>query len=176
LAGAPDSEPYDVLVGVVVGAHGVRGELRVAPETDFPERFARLEVVSVAEKGRPPQLMKLAGARQHPAKGLVLLRLEGVDDRDAADALRGAQLRIRESDLVPLPPGQYYEFQILGLQVVTEEGRDLGKIIDIIHTGANDVYETPMALIPAIEQVMREVDLARGRVVVHWVEGMEKGK
>ena len=168
------NEPYDVLIGVIVGAHGVRGELRVAPETDFPERFARLEQVSVAPPGAAPRLVKITAARSHVGKGLVLLRLEGVDDRDAAEALRGAELRIPESDLTALPAGQYYEFQILGLPVVTEDGRDLGKIIDIIHTGANDVYETPLAMIPAIDHIVREVDLEQGRVVVHWVEGLEK--
>jgi 16S rRNA processing protein RimM len=168
------AEAYDVLVGVVVGAHGVRGELRVAPETDFPERFARLESLSVAPKGGAPRMMRIAGARQHVGQGLVLLRLEGVQDREAAESLRGAGLFIRESDLTPLPEGFYYEFQILGLQVVTEEGRDLGTIVDIIRTGANDVYETPLAMIPAIEPIVREVDLAGGRMVVHWVEGLEK--
>ena len=173
MAGAT-AEPYDVLVGVIVGAHGVRGELRVAPETDFPERFARLEAVSVAPKGAAPRMMQITAARQHVGKGLVLLRLAGINDRDAAEALRGAALCIRESDLTALPEGRYYEFQILGLTVVTEDGRDLGKIVDIIHTGANDVYETPTAMIPAIEQIVREVDLAGGRMVVQWVEGLEK--
>ncbi len=167
-------EPYDVLVGIVVGAHGVRGELRVAPETDFPERFAHLEELSLQAQGTAPRLVRVTASRQHTGKGLVLLSLEGVDDREAAAALRGARLYIREKDLVPLAPGEYYEFQILGLRVVTEEGRDLGEIIDIIHTGANDVYETPLAMIPVIEQTIREVDLNRGVVVVHWVEGMEK--
>jgi 16S rRNA processing protein RimM len=171
---APGAEPYDVLVGVIVGAHGVRGEVRVAPETDFPERFARLEQMAVTPKGAAPRLMKITAARSHVGKGLLLLRLEGIEERDAAEALRGAELRIRESDLTALPAGRYYEFQILGLAVVTEDGRDLGKIIDIIHTGANDVYETPRAMIPAIDPIVREVDLEQGRMVVHWVEGLEK--
>jgi 16S rRNA processing protein RimM len=171
---APATEPYDVLIGVIVGAHGVRGELRVAPETDFPERFARLGPVSVEPKAAAPRLMKITAARSHTGKGLVLLRLEGIDDRDAAEALRGSALRIRERDLTALPEGQYYEFQILGLAVVTEEGRALGPIIDIIHTGANDVYETPQAMIPAVDPIVRQVDLEGQKMVVHWVEGLEK--
>ena len=170
----PAAEPYDVLVGVVVSAHGVRGEMRVSPETDFPERFATQESLSVVPRGAAPRLLRVESARTHTGKGLVLLRLEGIDDRDAADALRGSALYIRESDLTPLPEGRYYEFQILGLTVVTEDGRDLGKITEIIHTGANDVYETPLALIPAIDQIVRQVDLEAGRIVVHWVEGLEK--
>jgi 16S rRNA processing protein RimM len=152
----------------------VRGEVRVAPETDFPERFARLEQVSVAPPGAAPRLMKITAARSHVGKGLVLLRLEGIEERDAAEALRGAALRIRDRDLTALPEGRYYEFQILGLAVITEDGRDLGTIIDIIHTGANDVYETPRAMIPAIASIILEIDLEQGRMVVHWVEGLEK--
>lgn len=163
-----------MLVGIVLGAHGLRGELRVAPETDFPERFAQLEQLALQVRGSAPRLVRVTASRLHSGKGLVLLSLAGVEDRDAAEALRGARLYIRESDLMPLAPDEYYEFQILGLRVVTEEGRDLGEIIDIIHTGANDVYETPVAMIPVIEQTIREVDLERGLLVVHWVEGMEK--
>jgi 16S rRNA processing protein RimM len=104
----------------------------------------------------------------------VLLRIEGVDRREQAQALRGAELLLRRSDLVPLPKGQYYEFEILGLEVVTEEGRGLGPITGIIRTGANDVYETREALIPAVSQVIRLVDLNGKRMVVRRMEGMEK--
>jgi len=167
-------QPYDVLVGIVVGAHGVRGELRVAPETDFPERFGELRRIYLSPPRGEARLLEVAGARVHPGKSLVFLRLAGVDDREAALALRGSRLYIREGDLAPLPPGRYYEFQILGLRVVTEDGRDLGPVTDIVRTGANDVYETPQALIPVIEPVIREVDLEQGRIVVRWIEGMEK--
>ena len=161
-------------MGLVTGAHGLRGELRVRPETDFPERFARTPEVWVVPPRGEPGLRRITGSRLHSGKGLVLLRLEGVEDRDTALAFRGAQLYVRESDLVPLAEGQYYEFQIRGLAVVTEDGRDLGPVIDILHTGANDVYETPTALIPAIESVLREVDLEQGRLVIRWVEGLLK--
>jgi 16S rRNA processing protein RimM len=168
------AEPYDVLVGRLVGAHGTRGEIRVNPETDFPERFADLAQAYLVPTRGEGRLVTITGARQHAGKGQVLLRLEGVEDREAAAALNGAEMYIRASELRPLPPGQYYEFQILDLQVVTEEGRELGPVTDILRTGANDVYETPVALIPAITPVIREVDLAAGRMVVHWLEGMEK--
>ncbi len=169
-----EDQPYDVLVGIVVGAHGVRGELRVAPETDFPERFAELRRLYLSPTRGAGRLVEIVGARVHQGKGLVLLRLAGVEDREAALALRGSRLYIQERDLAPLPAGRYYEFQILGLRVVTEEGCDLGPVTDIVRTGANDVYETPQALIPVIEPVIREVDLEQGRIVVRWMEGMLK--
>jgi 16S rRNA processing protein RimM len=173
--GTSESEgAYDVLVGVMVGAHGVRGEVRVNPETDFPERFADLEHIYMAPLKGEGRLVKILGARQHAGKGQVLLTLEGVGNREEAQALNGARLYIRPGELRPLPPGQYYEFQILGLQVSTEDGRDLGPVTDILRTGANDVYETPLALIPVVVSVIREVDLDQGRIVVRWMEGLLK--
>lgn len=174
MTSSQSAEPYDVLIGIVVGAHGVRGEVRVHPETDFPERFTRLEQVWLAPPHGEARLIRVLGARPHTGKGQVLLRLEGVQDREAVEALRGAGLYLRESELWPLPPGQYWEFQLVGLRVVTEEGRDLGPITAILRTGANDVYETPLALIPAVPTVVREVDLPGQRVVVGWVEGLLK--
>ena len=167
-------EAWDILVGVIVGAHGVRGEVRVTPETDFPERFAELEQIFLVPPKGEGRLVKILGARQHAGKGQVLLTLEGVDVREKAAPLRGSGLFIRPCELKPLPEGQYYEFQILGLQVVTEEGQELGPVTDILRTGANDVYETPLALIPAVTQTLREVDLPGGRIVVRWMEGLLK--
>ena len=167
-------EAWDILVGVIVGAHGVRGEVRVTPETDFPERFAELEQIFLVPPKGEGRLVKILGARQHAGKGQVLLTLEGIDVREKAALLRGSELLIRPSELRPLAEDQYYEFQILGLQVVTEEGQDLGPVTDILRTGANDVYETPVALIPAVAQTIREVDLPGGRIVVRWMEGLLK--
>ncbi|NLO73647.1 MAG: 16S rRNA processing protein RimM [candidate division WS1 bacterium] len=174
MANNEQPEAWDVLVGVVAGAHGVHGEVRINPETDFPECFATLEQVCLVPSKAEGRMVRVSGARQHTAKGQVLLRIEGVDRREQAQALRGAELLLRRSDLVPLPKGQYYEFEILGLEVVTEEGRGLGPITGIIRTGANDVYETREALIPAVSQVIRLVDLNGKRMVVRWMEGMEK--
>jgi 16S rRNA processing protein RimM len=152
----------------------VRGELRVSPDTDYPERFAALEEIFLQPQSGAGRLYPIENARLHTGKGQVLLKLAGVEDRDQAELLRGAQLLIRESDLPPLEEGRWWEFQLLGLQVVTEEGRELGPIIDILRTGANDVYETPQALIPAIDQVVLGVDLEAGTMTVRWVEGLLK--
>lgn len=174
MAKNPAAESYDVLVGVIVGAHGVGGEVRVVPETDFPERFESLSEVYLVPRQGKPWRATITGSRLHPGKGQLLLQLAGVTDREAAQALRGAELCIRPADLRSLPPGRFYEFQILGLRVVTEEGRDLGPIVDLIRTGANDVYETPQAMIPATKDTIIEVDLAEGRMVVRWREGLLK--
>jgi 16S rRNA processing protein RimM len=162
--GAPPRQP--VTVARITAAHGIRGEVRAYPETDFPERLVAGRAVFVA--GRWTRLL---GARPHRPP-LWLLRLEGVDDRNAAEALRGAELQVEAADLPPLPPGSYYHHQILGLRVVTDEGRELGRVEGIRRTGSNDVYEVGPYLIPATREVVRAIDVAGGRIVVHPLPGL----
>jgi 16S rRNA processing protein RimM len=106
-----------------------------------------------------------------------LLHLESVDDRNAAEKYRGAEVRLRSSEIPGLPPGTYYHWQIIGLHVITEEGEPLGRVTEILQTGANDVYvvrgETQgEILIPAIEPVVREIDLEAQTVRVHLLPGL----
>jgi 16S rRNA processing protein RimM len=136
----------------------------VRPETDFPERFGRLREVRLELPTGEERRAHVTGARL-TAKG-VLLWLEGVTDRDQAGELRGAWVKIRKSMAEPLPEGSYYVHQILGLRAVTENGQELGEITEVIRTRANDVYVTPKAMIPALKQVVRQVDLEGGRIVV----------
>ncbi len=163
---------YKVQIGEVVGAHGIQGEVRVALHTDFPERFEQLDSIYVRPRGRQGRLMAISSQRIRPDKGQVLLRLEGIQDRDSAEALRGAGLWISEDQLVPLDDGSYYEFQIIGLMAKTTDGQVLGEVSEIIHTGANDVYVTACCLIPAIAEVVKEIDIERGELLVEPVAGL----
>lgn len=160
----PAEEPWDLVIGRVVAPFGIEGEVRVRAETDFLERFAQLREVCLELPNGEQRFDRVAGARVSP-KG-VLLKLEGCQDRDQADGLRGAWVKIRQSMAVPLPKDSYWVHQIIGLRVFTEEGRDLGEITEVIRTGANDVYVTPSAMVPALRQVVREVDLERKRMLV----------
>ena len=103
-----------------------------------------------------------------------------IDDRDRAEELRGRYLRVPGSALAALDEGEYYLFQLMGLAVVTEEGRDLGPVKDILETGANDVYivDTPTGelLLPAIPDVIKDVDLSAGRITVHLLPGLVPGE
>lgn len=170
-------EPPFLAVGEVVGIHGVRGELKVKLLTDDPRRFGLLEQVYVGPDGAEPLPRILMGYRPH--KGNVLLRLEGCDDRDTANTLRGCLIQIPTEEALPLEEGQYYEHQILGLQVRTVSGENLGEIVEIVYTGANEVYVierpdpgTPQILIPAIKDVVLEVDLESGHLLVELPEGL----
>jgi 16S rRNA processing protein RimM len=110
-------------------------------------------------------------------KGRVLLKLAGCDDRAAAEAFRWQLVQVRREDALPLAEDEYYEYQILGLAVWTVTGDNLGNIVEIIDTGANDVYTIRGSnghdiLIPAIEEVIREIDLDAGRLTVELPEGL----
>jgi 16S rRNA processing protein RimM len=144
--------------------------VRVIPFTDIPDRYATLTEVLV-KTAQGAQLRRVLAAKAI-AQGLWLLRLEGVGDRTAAEALRGAALMVREADLPALPEDVYYIHQIIGLRVLTTGGRDLGPVTDVIETGANDVYVTAQALIPAIAEVVKTVDLAAGTIVIEPMPGL----
>jgi 16S rRNA processing protein RimM len=168
---AADAADQWLQVGRVAGPLGIRGELKVDLDTDFPERFERLSTIYVGEDHCP---MAVAGARVQG--GRVILRLVEITDRGASETLRGAILSVPGSEAVPLPDGHYYQHQIVGLRVWTTDGQDLGTVVEILSTGNNDVYVAREGvrevLIPAIHDVVRQIDLASGRLVVEAIEGL----
>lgn len=168
-ASVPD-EP--VIVGVVTGAHGNGGLVRVQPETDNPLRFR--PGGRVVAQGR-----SLRVERATPAPdGALLIKFEGVADRSAAAALKGAPLSVAAGDTPETPPGVYYHYQLIGLDVVSAaDGGPLGTLAEILSTGANDVYvvkrDGAELLLPAIADVIIEVDAPAGRLAAAVPEGLE---
>jgi 16S rRNA processing protein RimM len=158
-------------VGRVVRPFGLRGELKVELLTDYPEQLGRLRTVYLGPQEEP---RTVEGLRLH--KGAALFKLAGCDDRTTAEALRGALVQITLEDAVPLEEDEYYEHQIVGMAVVEQDGTPLGKIREIISTGANDVYlvvgPEGQVLLPAIESVILEIDLDADRMVVNVLEGL----
>lgn len=163
-------------VGLVVGVHGLRGELKVELHTDFPERFAAGSHLWI---GETLQERKVVSARLH--KNYLLLLLQGINQRALAEALRGQWLFVSEAEAVALDADSYWVHDIVGLTVQTEEGRELGEIVEVIFTGANDVYVISPALgvnqgkellLPAISQVIRAVDLEANRMTVTLLPGL----
>jgi 16S rRNA processing protein RimM len=160
-----------VVVGKVTRAHGLRGEVTVLPLTDNPDRFTPGNVVYL-EDGRA---LSIRDTRDNGAR--LLVTFEGVGDRTAAEALGGAILVVPESDLPDLPDGTYWPHQLEGCEVVTTSGRSLGSITDVVANPANDIWVTTgpegeEILVPAIRQVVAEVDVAARRVLVHEVPGI----
>jgi 16S rRNA processing protein RimM len=159
------------VIGKVLAPWGLRGEVKIEILTDWPDRFARLERVYLGEERRPYVLERF---RRH--KGQAILTLGDCERREAADRLRGQFIQIPVEEAMPLGEDEHYEYQIVGLGVWTREGEYLGQVREVLHTGANDVYvvrgEGREILIPAIEEVVLEVDLEGGRITVELMEGL----
>ncbi len=158
--------PERLSIGRIVGAHGVRGAVKLRIWTHFPERIPELRYVYLDEEETPRRLL-----RAQLLGDIALLQIEGITTRNDAEAVRGAVVRIDRSQAAPLGEDEYYHFEILGLRVVDEHGHDLGTVVEIIETGANDVYvvqrpDGSELLLPALRSVILEVDLERQRMIV----------
>ena len=159
-----------MVVGRVTGAWGIRGHVKVQPQTDMPERFdpgSTLYLDGIAAK--------IASSR--PNKGGYVIRLDSVPDRNAAETLRGSWLTIPEDDLEPLPEDAFYHFQLVDMEVYTDEDERLGRIAEIIQTPGNDVYIVRKPnqrdlLLPAIKDVVLDVDTESSRMTVHLLPGL----
>ena len=158
-------------VARVVAAHGIRGEVRCEIITDFPERLQRTQRLYRSEAYLPVELEKARLEKQG-----AILKLANVESRSEAEALRGQVLYVEEADAVRLPGGSYFWHQIIGLRVRSDAGEDLGEIADIMQTGSNDVYVIRKnggeLLLPAIKDVVQDIDLAAGVMTVHLIEGL----
>ncbi len=165
-----DVAEWTVAVGKVARPHGIRGALNVIPMTSHVERFGALEWVCVCLASGKRRVHRVTGWRR--AGRRVLLTLEGIEDRTAAEKLRGAVLRIKPEMRYPLDEDEYYVDDLIGLAVVTTDGRDLGRVRDVLSLPGNDVYVAEHALIPAVKQFVRRVDLEKREIVVEPVEGL----
>ena len=155
--------PASVRVGFVRRAVGLAGEVEVEQLGDNPGRFAPGSVLRLA--GRD-----VAVEQVHAGGALLRLKFVGVADRDAAEHLRGKYLEVASGDLPELPEGTFYEWQLVGLRVMDPAGKAIGRLEEVLEYPANDVYRvvagTVETLVPAIHEVVREIDLSAGRMVV----------
>jgi len=169
-------------VGQIIGVHGLRGELKAQILTDDPSRFDLLTRVLVGPDGAEPVPYGLEGYRLH--QKWVLIKLEGVDDRTQAETLRGQLVQVPFEEAIPLEAGEYYEHQIVGLEVWTADGQNLGQVVEILYSPAHQIYVVQDAgakspkgspreiLIPAVASVVRSIDLEAGRILVELPEGL----
>lgn len=166
-----------MLLGRVLRPHGVRGELRLEVITAYPERIVEGGRVFLGTDPNDPdatEVRRVARARRH--QQYLILELEGIRDRDEADAYREQYVMVPLEEAVPLEEGEFYLFQVLGLDVYSDEGEFLGQVSDVIETGANDVYvvhgPTGEILLPDIEECILKVDIPANRMTVHLMEGL----
>ena len=162
-----------IAVGEIVGAFGIRGEVKVLPQTDFPDRFAHTPTLYLGDAHAPHTVQS---ARQH--QRIVLLKLDGVDDATTAQRLHGLTLWIPEAERMPLSDDQFYLHDVVGLKVVHIDGQPLGEVVDFITGSGNDLFvvrATPggrEVLLPAVREFIRELDIPGGVLRIDPIPGL----
>lgn len=163
-----------IAVGSILRPVGLRGEVKVSLLTDFPERFKDLSDVIVETKGGEAQRYRIDHVRY--ALPFVYVTFAGLSSIEQVSGLAGGLIQIPEEDRVPLPEGNYYHFELEGLDAYLEDGAYLGKVEQIFKTGSNDVFVVRNGereyLIPALHTVVKEIDLSKKRMVIVPVEGL----
>lgn len=157
-------------IGRVVNTHGIRGELKIQPWCDDPAIFDELEYIYI--DGRRYEITR---SRLH--KTCEIVAVEGINNINEAELLKNKIVTVEREQLGELPEGTYYIADIIGLSVVTDKGRELGKISQVISTGSNDVYEVEREgkkplLLPVIDEVVKEVNIDEGYVTVSLMKGL----
>ena len=170
--GSPDGEPVYLVVGFLRRAHGLQGELIMDLHTDFPERFRAGRKLFIGEAHKP---LTLSNARPH-AKGM-LVKFKGIETSEEAGQFRNQWVYARATDVPSLPEGKIYQHELFGFAVVDDNDNSLGELVEIIETGANDVYVVRDSngheiLLPAIPSVVLELDPVHRVMRVHLLEGL----
>jgi 16S rRNA processing protein RimM len=170
-----DDPPARLRVGRIAGAHGLHGAIRVRPDNPESDTLEQVQRVFVEPENGAAREYKLAGA-QRLNRTTIRVVLEGLDDPDAADALRGSMVTVALSDLPAKAPGEFYYYEAIGCAVTTTDGRRLGVIEEVFATGANDVWVVrdgaAEVLVPVIDNVVKSIDLDARMMVIEAVPGL----
>lgn len=161
-------------IGQIVNTYGIKGFVKVVPFTDNISRFEDLKTVYVETK-KGLETFQIEEVKY--SKNTVLLKLKGIDDINIAENYRNCYLKIDRENAVKLPEDTYFIVDLLGMTVETDDGVNLGKIIDVYPTGSNDIYvvkneDGKQVLLPAISQVIRKVDIQNKKMIVHLIDGL----
>lgn len=161
-------------LGQIVNVKGLKGEVKVNPFTENIDRFEELKTVLIKFKNENKEF-EIEKVGYH--KNQVILKFKGINTIEEAEKLRNSYILIDRNDLEPLEEGVYYITDLLGLEVYTEDGTLLGKVDDIYNTGSNDIYVVKddlgkQKLLPGIPEVLKNVDLKHGKIIVNLIEGL----
>jgi 16S rRNA processing protein RimM len=177
----PVSNPDYIIIAKIAAPFGLRGAVKAEIRTDFPERFSRLKEVWLqppdASADAPRQNYNVMSARVQNEKQVVI-RFEAITKIEQAETLRGYTVAVPRGDVVPLPEGEYYIFQLIGLKVYSEKGEYVGQVVNVLNYPANDVYEVrgPLSpntvLIPAVADIVKNIDLEQQRITIDLLEGL----
>lgn len=158
-----------IIIGKIGKPHGIKGDIRVYPLTDFPDRFAKLTTAYIDELP-----VKIESVQHH--NGVLIMHIQNFDSREKSAALTGKFLQVPREEAAPLSAGEYYTFDIIGLAVYDEKNTKLGTVTNVLKTGSNDVYvvEKPedggTILLPALKKVVTKIDIKNKRMDVIWTD------
>lgn len=161
-------------IGQIVNTFGIKGMVKIKPFTDDIRRFDQLKTIYIEQK-KCRKKYDIEEVKYH--KNMVLMKLKGVNTLEEADLLRQSYLLVNREEEEPLEEGVYYIVDLLKLDVFTDEGELLGKVEDIFNTGSNDIYVVKnelgqQILLPGLPEVLKEVDLDKGKITVHLIPGL----
>ena len=159
-----------VVIGKISAPHGVRGEVRIVPLTDFPERFENLKTVFLEDDSK----MELESVKF--SNKFIIAKFKNINSRNDIEIFNGKLLMLNRSDIPSLPEGEYYNFDIIGLEVIDDKGSKLGKITEVLKTGSNDVYVVEgkkQILVHALKKVVKEINLVDGFMKVELLEELD---
>ena len=161
-------------IGQIVNTYGIKGFLKVVPYTDDITRFEDLKSIYIEIKN---SLKTFIIEEVKYSKNLVLLKLKGIDDINTAEIYKNCYIKIDRKDAVKLPEDSYFIVDLIGIKVFTDNNEELGNIVDVYPTGANDIYVVKdelgkQVLLPAIGEVIKSVDIKDKRMIVHLIEGL----
>ena len=161
-------------VGVITQTHGVHGEVKVFPTTDDPERFLDLEYVFL-DTGREKKKLTIQNVKFF--KQFVILKFKGINNINDIEKYKRCPLLVDRENAVELEEDEYFIADMIGMNVITEDGEIFGTLKDVIETGANDVYiinskKHGEVLIPAIKECILDVNVKEGKMLVHLMEGL----
>lgn len=161
-------------IGKIINTHGIKGAVKIIPLTDEPKRFELLEYVYIDHKRK---LQKYTIEDIKYFKNLVIIKFKELEDMTSAEALKESIIKIPREWALPLEDDEYYISDLIGIEVSTDNGEDLGSIKDVIRTGSNDVYvieaeDKKEILIPALKQCIKKVDMENRTMIVSLLEGL----
>lgn len=161
-------------VGVISATHGIKGEVKVYPTTDDVNRFKQLKTVFL-DTGKEYIELELEGIKFF--KQLAILKFKGIDSINEIEKYKGKDLLITRENAVKLEKDEYFIFDIIGSAVVTDDGKELGELAEVMTTGANDVYivktkEGKEILLPSIKECILDVDVDNKKITVHLMPGL----
>ncbi len=162
-------------VGKIINTHGLRGEVKIATWTDYPEDFEEIGKVYIKTK-TGNEVLNITNVKYQ--KNNIIVKFKEISHINDAEKYKGLVVCADREDLPELEEGAHYIADLIGLEVVDEDGEVLGKLVDVFNTGANDIYDVKREdkrnlLLPVIDEVVKDIDLHTGKITVHVMEGLD---